>query len=156
MVTSDPVQDFEHDHARFSRLVSELHEHVLAGQQQSSSMQDAVLPALEHLREDLFHHYAREEEGLFPYIVERLPETREAVGRLVASHDGICGTLSRMVHLARVDDFDAHLAAFVGLFERFESVYADHAREEVAFLRDLGPRLTAQQREELRDLVRGL
>lgn len=152
----DPIQEFEHDHARFSKLVSELREHVLAAQRGASGIDEAVLPALEHLREDLFLHYAREEEGLFPYIVERLPETRDAVGKLVAAHDGICGTLSRMVHRAGGDDRDADLGAVVSLFERFESAYADHAREEVGFLRDLGPRLTAQQRDELRDLLRGL
>ena len=42
------------------------------------------------------------------------------------------------------------------LFRRFDTVYGAHAREEAAFLRTLGERLDARQREDLETLLAGI
>jgi iron-sulfur cluster repair protein YtfE (RIC family) len=150
----DPTRELEHDHVRFSKHVSGLR--ALAEAAQGSG---GLSRSLLQLREELFLHFAREEEGLFPFVATHLPGTRETVDRLVASHDGLCGSLSRMVHLvqrSKPGELAQHETTFMELLDRFESLYTKHSLEEVTFLRELGPRLTVAQRQELEELVRGL
>ncbi len=63
-----------------------------------------------------------------------------------------------MTHLARQGEpaFQAQFQAIAAIFARFEATYGDHARAERALLTSLGPELTAAQRAELAEAVRGL
>ena len=88
MAVADAVEDLAHDHADLNRRVRAL---------------GAALPALDaaamapfaaqlvELREILFLHFAREEEGLFPFVSETVPDLANRVDAMASQHDTICG-----------------------------------------------------------------
>ena len=145
MRPADPVHDLAHDHADLNRRVLELGAAFPKAQ--------AFLPELEELREHMFLHFAREEEGLFPLASDWIPELGEQVLAMVSAHDAICGALARMIHMASTE---ADAAAFEGLLARFQTAYADHAKNERDLLQRLDTGLDAAQRAQLAELVRGL
>src|SRR5512139_2887501 len=148
MVSDDPLRELVHDHAELSRRVLELgdmldkHQAILA-----------LLPELRALREHMFLHFAREEEGLFPLVSEWIPELADQVLAMVSAHDAICGALARMIHMAGAE---ADAATFPGLLARFQTAYGDHAKDEAELLRRIDASLDAAQRAQLAELVRSL
>jgi hypothetical protein len=148
MASDDPVRDLAHDHAELSRRVRELGAFLTTHQTRSP-----LLPELQELREHMFLHFAREEEGLFPLVSDWIPELTEQVLAMVSAHDAICGALARMIHMASTE---ADAAAFGGLLARFQTAYADHARNEIELLQRLDAGLDAGQRAQVAELVRGL
>ena len=148
MASDDPVRDLAHDHAELSRRVRELG--ALLTKHQALS---PLLPELQELREHMFLHFAREEEGLFPLASDWIPDLGEQVLAMVSAHDAICGALARMIHMASTE---ADAAAFEGLLARFQTAYADHAKNERELLQRLDAGLDAAQRAQLAELVRGL
>jgi hypothetical protein len=159
--TVDPMQQFDHDHATLSKLALEVRSLVEAAEApgaQIGEIHAALADALALLREDLLHHFAREEEGLFPFVLEHLPDLGPQVERLAAAHDAICGTIMRMAHIAErdADAFARQLATITSLHARFEATYADHARDERELLEALPRRIDAHHRAELRALLEGL
>lgn len=154
MATDDPIRDLTHDHGDLNRRVLELG--ALVGGRGGNGIGgggERALAALRELREDLFLHFAKEEEGLFPFVAERLPELAEQVHAMASAHDAICGALARMVHLATAGGEPTLLGA---MFERFEASYAAHARAEAELLGELERRLDAAARAQLAALVAGL
>ncbi len=151
----DPVQAFERDRVRCSNLVRALGEHTDISRRRPFSRKQLV-NVIERLRDKLFTHFAREEEGLFPFIVALLPGARETVDRLITAHDAICGSLSHLLLLTSEARWDTDLAAFDALLTRFNALYAEHTCTEMALLEDLGERLDGTQRAKLRKLIRGL
>jgi hypothetical protein len=117
---------------------------------------DAALPALAaqliELREHLFLHFAREEEGLFPYVATALPDLADELAAMVTAHDAVCGAVARMIHVVQGGD----AAPVPVLFDRFELSYTLHARSERSLLQGLGERMSPGQRAELILLLRGL
>lgn len=167
---SDPVHELTHDHGDLNRRVRELGA-LLDGGATTRPNRDRLAAILRDLREQLFLHFAREEEGLFPFVAERLPDLGERVAAMAIAHDAICGSLARMVYIATTGgplggvgaEDEAELAAPPGelallaaLFERFEATYADHARREAELLGLLDDRLDGAQRAHLAELVRDL
>ena len=147
VASDDPVRNLVHDHAELNRQVLELSA-ILAEHHALPPM----LPALKELREHMFLHFAREEEGLFPYLAEMAPDLELAVTELIAMHDEICGALARMVHVVGAEPrFDVMLP----LFDRFESSYVRHAEAEHKLLETTAARLTGAQRGELAAMVAG-
>jgi hypothetical protein len=86
---------------------------------------------------ELLHHFAREEEGLVPYIRENVLAKAHTVDRLVDGHDLICGAIVPLLQLVD-SEAAADLATLVGHFERFEAAYARHSQAETALLRSWG------------------
>ncbi len=148
MVSDDPVRELAHDHAELSRRVLGL-EAMLAQHQAPAPL----LSELRELREHMFLHFAREEEGLFPLVSEWIPELADEVLAMVSSHDAVCGALARMIHMASTE-VDA--AAFSGLLARFQAAYAEHARAEALLFQRIDAGLGPDQRAQLAELVRGL
>ena len=98
---SDPVQDLVHDHADINRRVFALGSTIRAlDRDGGNGMALALVTRLGELRELLFLHFAREEEGLFPLVTELQPDLAEQVRAMALAHDAICGGLARMYHLA--------------------------------------------------------
>jgi iron-sulfur cluster repair protein YtfE (RIC family) len=145
---ADPIEQLTHDHGEINRRVI-----ALGVQMQKQHDVDSLLVPLRELREQLFLHFAREEEGLFPFVLEHVDGLADRIQEMQVAHDTICGALARMVHLAQTN---SALAILAPLFERFESAYATHAQMEAALLEQLGPRLDADQRTRLSALVAGL
>jgi len=149
MTTDDPIGDLTHEHAELNRQIVELGA-LLSGRSRS---QRTMIEILGDLREQLFLHFAREEEGLFPFVADQLPELAERVHAMALGHDMICGVVARMYHMLSVNPDPAALLPF---FERFESAYGGHAKVEAELLRSLQGRLDPDQRAKLSALVRDL
>ncbi|MDQ3337815.1 MAG: hemerythrin domain-containing protein [Myxococcota bacterium] len=145
---SDPIAQLTHDHGELNRRVI-----ALGVQMQKRADVDALLVPLRDLREQLFLHFAREEEGLFPFVLENLAELGDRIHEMELAHDAICGALARMVHLAQTS---SPIASFTPLFDRFETAYATHAQMEGELLATLATKLDGEQRTRLAALVDGL
>lgn len=153
-VTIDPVQELAHDHADINRRVLALGTTIRAlDVEDGNGLAVALVARLGELRELLFLHFAREEEGLFPFVAEAVPELSGQVQNMALAHDAICGALARMYHLAAAN---AELPTIAAVLERFEAAYASHAESEGELLHNLNARLGPRQREKLAELVRGL
>jgi DUF438 domain-containing protein len=151
---NDPVQDLVHDHADINRRVFALGSTIRAlDRDGGNGMALALVTRLGELRELLFLHFAREEEGLFPLVTELVPELIDQVRAMELAHDTICGSLARMYHLAASN---TELSTIIAVFVRFETAYASHAEVEAELLQTLGSRLDAHQLTRLAELVRGL
>lgn len=148
--TDDPIRDLTHDHADLNQRVHELAA-LIEGRR--PVREASLITMLMELREHLFLHFAREEEGLFPFVSEQIPDLTDQVQAMAVAHDAICGAVARMVHLASVE---ARLPTLALVFARFQSAYASHAKTEADLLRSLQGRLDADQRTQLAMLVRGL
>jgi iron-sulfur cluster repair protein YtfE (RIC family) len=151
---TDPVQDLVHDHADINRRVLALGSAIRAlDRNDGDGMALALVNRLGELRELLFLHFAREEEGLFPFVAEAMPDLVDQVHAMALAHDAICGGLARMYHLASTN---AALTVILAVFARFEAAYASHADAEAKLLHQLSRKLDPAQRAQLADLVRGL
>jgi DUF438 domain-containing protein len=151
---SDPIQDLTHDHADINRRVLAIGSAVRAlDRDGGNGMARALVKRVGELRELLFLHFAREEEGLFPFVSEIVPELAGQVLAMAVAHDAICGGLARVYHLAETN---AEIASITAVFTRFETTYAHHAESEVELLQTLSRRLDPAQRDQLAALVRGL
>lgn len=151
---TDPVQELVHDHADINRRVLALGAAIRAlDRNDASGMAVALVNQLGELRELLFLHFAREEEALFPFVAEAVPDLARQVHDTALAHDAICGGLARMYHLAAAN---AELNVILTVFARFEAAYGSHAEAEGELLRQLTGRLDIAQRAQLAELVRGL
>lgn len=158
MDSTDPLVALEHDHVHLSRLVADLRTMIgeLGSDSARHDLAEEITATLATLRDDLFEHFGREEEALFPYLMETLPDLRAAVARLEDAHDRICGTLSR-IHAVGAKGGSAmrdQRSLVTQLFSRFEAEYVAHARHESEFLRNLGARLGDHDRERVRTIMR--
>lgn len=157
--TPDRFEQLQHDHLHLNRLVEELRgslQACLRGEADPIELFAEVEEFVAAAADELFEHFDAEESGLFPYVVERLPETKQQIRSLENGHDRICGTLTRLERAVAHGDperFAAEIDTFVALFARFDANYAKHAIEEEALLRSLGERLDPASRSELARLL---
>lgn len=149
---TDPLDDLAHDHADLNRRVLALGSELRA-LQRAGTGPAALEASITELREQLFYHFAREEEGLFPFVADAIPELGDEVNAMSIAHDTICGALARMVHLAATN---AALSAMLAMYDRFTSAYSEHARAEATLFATLEGRLDPMQRTQLAALVDGL
>jgi len=158
MDAPDPLLALEHDHVHLSRLVAELRQMTaeLIRDDSRADLSDEVAATLSSLRDDLFEHFAREEEALFPYLADALPDLGPAIERLESAHDRICGGISRLHAIAVTGDagLREHRALVAQLFGRFDAEYVEHARNESEFLRSLAGRLDGERRQHVRRLMK--
>jgi hypothetical protein len=139
------LHQLEHDHTALSQHVAELRTLV------HREPRDIFASKLDAVMSDLFEHFAREEEGLFPYIIEQFPDQADVVAQLQAAHDRICGAASRIAALS-----PEQIDLAITLFERFDAEYTGHAQRETEFLRSLGARLSPTQQDALSKILQHL
>lgn len=155
----DPLHELEHDHGHLTRLVFELRDQLHeAAAKDAQEAHAALVETIHALGEDLVEHFSREEEGLFPFVSETVPDLREHVQRLSAAHDTVCGAILRMRHAVGEDSaaFAARIPSLLALHDRFDVAYAEHSREERALLDDLKSRLDPEARRVLASHLQGL
>jgi iron-sulfur cluster repair protein YtfE (RIC family) len=148
------VESLEHDHADLNRDVVALR--ALVGRIERGEIGHDTPDVADHimaLRDHLFLHFVREEEGLFPFLAKVAPDLEPAIAELIGVHDEICGALARMVQII---DTTSYLDALMPLFERFQAAYVRHAHAERALLEEAAARLTGEQRVELGAWLRGI
>ncbi len=151
----DPLDELSHDHRHLSELVLEVRA-ILSSQSIGESERAELADAVARLRDELLLHFAREEEGVFPFVLERLADLRSRVEALRSGHDSVCGAVSRLHYAIGHDPKTSAVSSWAETLARFEGLYAAHAREEIALLRDVSAKLDAGARAELQALLEGL
>lgn len=152
----DPLDELSHDHRHLAELVLEVRTMLAAGEIGASERAE-LADAVGRLRDELLVHFAREEEGLFPFLHDRVEVLRQRVEALRAGHDSVCGAVSRL-HYAVGHDAASGGApqSWQDAFARFEGLYAVHAREELSLLREVSTKLPPAARAELKAILEGL
>jgi iron-sulfur cluster repair protein YtfE (RIC family) len=152
-VAADVVADLLDHHAEINRAILDVASLIPQVDPDSKAFPPLQLRStLTRVRDLVFIHFAREEEGLFPFLEDAAPDLRPSVEEMLAAHDTICGALARMVHVSTTDS----VARMPVLFERFQTAYAQHARNEEILLSAVDRRLDAVQRDRLRALLDGI
>jgi hypothetical protein len=146
VTVGDALDGLSHDHEDLNRQVLEL----------GAAIKRAELPAdararFETLREQLFQHFATEEEGLFPFVVDQFPDLADSIRAMETAHDTICGALARLCHVVATGAGNLQ-----PLYDRFAVTYAAHAKVEAELLSGLRGRVDPDQRLALATLVRDL
>lgn len=149
-----PLQELAHDHRELSGLLFALHEALARIERGTSKLEDELhemTDGIEAFREALLEHFAREQEGAFPFVAMRLPAERTHVDELVAQHDRIAETLGNVVR----DLHAAEIATWSEALARFDSLYAEHTKSEVLFFGVVTTALAsdADATKTLRDLL---
>jgi iron-sulfur cluster repair protein YtfE (RIC family) len=142
----------EHDHGQLSQKLAALNAEITALREAGASiepMADDLVQALVALSEELFEHFAAEEEGLFPLIVRHAPDLAPAVAALVEGHDRICGAATRLLALRDRAPTRGTVDLAASLCQRLVEVYAEHSGREIELLSSLAPRLDAAARAEI-------
>jgi hypothetical protein len=153
----DPIAELSHDHGHLSVLVVEVGSTLAQIERGEVSFEqgvDALHDATEVLRDALMLHFAREEEGLFPFLEVHAPSLLRRMEALRAEHDSICARANELTLASAQGLRDGvGFAPCLSSFGRFEELYASHAREELAFLRDVDAALQPEDKERLRALL---
>ena len=155
MSASDPtLQRLEHDHLHIAKLVEALRETLQAairGEHDVTSLHAELEEFLSLAQEEIFEHFQREEEALFPFVMEHFPDTADTIRGLERAHDHICGVTSRMMHIADTgpEGTAQQLDALLSLFARFDAYFSRHAKEEGKLLEFLRFNLGDQERARL-------
>jgi len=155
--SDESVEAFVHDHARLTALVTRLRDQLAAppASGPTDALWDDLSGHLEELEDVLFSHFSREEEALFPFLIENVPASASAVAELGGSHDAICQALLAVSAMTR-DEWSRRWAAVADAYEVFLEAYAGHSRHEHDLFDSIGAALSPAQRTELRTLLAGL
>lgn len=160
MDAPDLIERLNHDHLPLTQAVDNLRTLLLhePGAQQFSECWENIGDITEFLRDELLEHFGREEEALFPFVVDALPQLRECVASLESEHDSLCGAVTRLAHLAQrgQDVLQEQFSQAQATFTRFENNYLKHAEKERDFLQAIAKGLTPSQRIALDEATRGL
>ena len=148
-----PVAELEHGHATLSKSIETLKAERQKIQAQGAA-RDEFFRQLEEVTDSLIEHFAKEEEGLFPFLLELLPDQQARLDEMQQAHDRICGSASRLLVGLRSDDQDPQL--LTSLLERFADAYVAHSQSEIVFLREVGQRLSSEDRSRLAALLQKL
>ena len=153
-----PLQELAHDHRELNDLLVAVHEAIARIEKGVSKLEDELhemTDGLEAFREELLEHFAREQEGAFPWLANRLPDERTRVDELIAQHDRIAESLNAVIKDLAKPDQSASTISWSQALTRFEKLYAEHSKTELAFFNDITTALEndAGATEQLRDLL---
>jgi iron-sulfur cluster repair protein YtfE (RIC family) len=154
---TDPVASFVHDHRELNRLVVAVAAalgRVVRGEGGLESERDEINDALSTIRDELLHHFAVEEEGLFPSLRSLCPDLAEDLAALEGEHGLVCAAADEV--LGALQSASADASAIVRAFERFQQAYSAHAAAEAAALESASARLTDEGRAAIARAVQDL
>lgn len=152
----DPIGDLTHDHGALSTLVLAVRaslNRLERGETTPVKLADDLGDGTAALHDALLVHFAREEEGLFPFVVDELPAMKSRAEALRAEHDAICGAAADLMQAARLLYTGGGVVACTATMVRFEELYATHSQVELTFLKDVGAALSVVAREKLRAIL---
>lgn len=139
-ILSSPIQALTHDHRELNGLLVAVHEaltRIERGRSQLADELHEIRDGVEAFREAMLEHFAREQEGVLPFLLGRLPETSERIDRLIAEHDRIAESVNRLVAELAAIDTAGNVDRFRVELDRFDALYASHAKTELSFLADV-------------------
>ena len=157
MKKQDPLAELSHDHGHLGALVLGVQATLLRIERAELTFEEGVDElddGVEALNSALVEHFAREEEGFFPFIESHVIALRPRVEALRTDHDAVfrlVDDLSRAVRQGVRDGVG--FAACLSTFERFQELYAKHAQAELAMLVDVGASVDDDAREKLRTIL---
>lgn len=101
--------------------------------------------------DELYGHFDREEQVLFPFLLENFPDAKDAIRRLENGHDRMCGALSRMQRLLAQDEaaIENNFDTIAMLFARFDANFTQHVDQERELLQAMSQRLDEEQLKKL-------
>jgi hemerythrin-like domain-containing protein len=143
-VVSDPIQELAHDHRELSGLLLAVRDALVRVESGHSKLDDEVheiRDGTEVFREALLEHFAREQEGLLPFVVARLPAVSRRVDELIAEHDRIADVLTVLVKELDAIEKGGKVGSFRAALTRFEDLYAAHSKAELGFLTEVADSL---------------
>jgi iron-sulfur cluster repair protein YtfE (RIC family) len=146
----------EVDHIRLASEVARLHERIsqLAAHTGSQDARDDLVAVIVHLMEQLFAHFAREEEVLFPYLTTAGLLVPSQLAQMLSAHDRICGAAARIHSLAVAGKLSqADVGLVQSLFERFETEFTAHSKFEGEFLGNVAKTLDSVHEAHLAALL---
>lgn len=155
----DIIGQLEHDHLVVERMVDDLREGIqsaLRGECDPLDLFDSFVEFLSAADEELFEHFDREEQVVFPFLLENVPESAESIRRLEYAHDRMCGAMGRMQRIVDAggdQNFLENFEAMIALFTRFDANFGRHSREEIALFHTLGQQLTNSQLATLQHML---
>ena len=155
---ADPLKELAHDHRELSGLLIAVRDALSRVERGQSKLDDElheIRDGIEAFREALLEHFAREQEGLLPFVVARLPAVRARTDELIAEHDRIAEVLTTLLKDLGKIDTSGELAPFRASLARFEDLYASHSRAELGFLEEVATALAsdASAMDQLRSLL---
>ena len=137
---ADPIKELVHDHRELSGLLLAVHEalsRIERGQSTLEDEQHEIRDGIEAFRESLLEHFAREQEGLLPFVTTHLPASRDRVDQLIVEHDRIAALLGALVKDVGLVDAGGALSSFRRSLRSFDELYAAHTKSELAFLTEV-------------------
>jgi hemerythrin-like domain-containing protein len=155
-VADDPIGELTHDHGALSTLVLAVRaslNRLERGETTPVDVADDLGDGTASLHDALLVHFAREEEGLFPFVVDELPAMHARAEALRVEHDAICAAAADLMQAARLLHSGGGVVACAATMARFEELYATHSQLELAFLKDVGQALSVVAREKLRAIL---
>ncbi len=160
MNQSDPIEQLTHDHGHLSALVQAAAAMLVRmerAEEMSEEAIDELVHAVESLRDALLSHFAREEEGLFPFVDTKVPALAPQVAELLADHDAVIARTAELIGAAELAaGTGVGYALCVSTYDRFVEVYAAHAQSEQTLLRAVDAALDADARAALRALLQAV
>lgn len=157
--TGTVIDQLEHDHILVEKIVDDLREAIqsaLRGECEIVELRDNFSEFVSVADEELFEHFDREEQVVFPFLIENVPGAEDSIRRLENAHDRMCGAMSRMQRLLDEDGderFAENFDTMVALFTRFDANFVRHSREELALFRTLGQQLAPDQLATLKNML---
>jgi len=156
-----PLRELAHDHRDLNELLVAVNEALSRVDKKASRLVDElheIRDGIEAFRDALLEHFAREQEGLFPFVVRRLPSFEERARGLVVEHDRVAEHLTELARrIGRIEETGAEDAMrdWRVSLGRLEELYAAHARSELAFLEEVAGALAGDSgaADQLRDLL---
>lgn len=149
-----PLQELTHDHRELSGLLVAVHEALTRVEHGTSRLEDELhelTDGIESFREALLDHFAKEQEGVLPWVASRSTTASARVDELVAQHDRIAESLTAVLK----DLAGLELAPWSAALARFEALYAEHTQTEAAFFAEITSSLADDPAatSQLRDLL---
>jgi hypothetical protein len=158
VTVDNPILKLTHDHRDLTTLLVAVNEAVGRVDKGESKIEDELhelCDGIEAFREALLDHFAREQEGLLPFVATRVPSMQDRSEQVIADHDPLMAGLTALgKDLAHAEE-SGSLADWRRGLMRFEELYGLHTRVELAFLQDLAGALASDHAalEELRSLL---
>lgn len=152
----DPIGELSHDHSALSALLLAVRD-VLQRSGIGVEPHDAVelRDGVEALRDEMLLHFAKEEEALLPFVIERFASMRQRAEALRTDHEAVCRSAEELLRASeRALAASQALADCRASLRALEELYTKHTQSELALLRDVDELLDEGARAQLRTLVR--